>query len=181
MTLIREGGMQRGRMLRVPAGASPAHYSCCRSGTQAKRTIRYLANWSLGCTTSPWHVTAVRCACGFAWAQGSVLITSHPLLCGERAGSKLLILTLSLCFRQEDSLNYWWEQWRCRLSGAWCVWRSRSSRWLACWAWGLWGPAKTLGVSFLQKVRTCRVHSSPPAAPCPAFFPPLNPQQPHRP
>lgn len=32
-------------------------------------------------------------ACGFACACGSVLIPSHPLLCAERAGSKLLILT----------------------------------------------------------------------------------------
>lgn len=75
------------------------------SGTQAKRKIRYLANWSLGCIASPWRVTAVMCACGFACTCGSVLITSHPLLCGERAGSILLIFTISPHFRQGRKLE----------------------------------------------------------------------------
>lgn len=30
MTLIREAGMQKGRMLRVAAGALPAHHSCSK-------------------------------------------------------------------------------------------------------------------------------------------------------
>uniref|UniRef100_A0A8C3JTR6 NELL2-interacting cell ontogeny regulator 1 n=1 Tax=Calidris pygmaea TaxID=425635 RepID=A0A8C3JTR6_9CHAR len=101
MTLIRERGMQGGRMLRAAAGASPARYSC--SEGLAHRRRERSGTWQTG----PWGapqargVSLQRCEhVGWRVQRGSVLITPGPLLCGERAGSKLLISTISPRFRQ---------------------------------------------------------------------------------
>ena len=106
MTLIREEGMQGGAHAQSSCWSLACSLQLLQgSGTQAKRKIRYLANRSLGRIASPWHVAAVMRACGFACTCGSVLITSHPLLCGEHAGSKPLIFTISPCFRQGRKLE----------------------------------------------------------------------------
>lgn len=54
MTLIREGGMQRGRMLRVAAGASPARYSCSKGLAHGRRERS--GTWQTG----PWGAPQAR-------------------------------------------------------------------------------------------------------------------------
>lgn len=54
MTLIGEGGMQRGRMLRVAAGASPARYSCSKG--LAHRRRERSGTWQTG----PWGASQAR-------------------------------------------------------------------------------------------------------------------------
>lgn len=92
MTLIRERGDAEGAHAQSGCWSLACSPQLLQgSGTQGRTKIRYWASWSLGCIWSPWRVTAVVCASGFVCARGLCSSCLIPLLCEERAGSKLLI------------------------------------------------------------------------------------------
>lgn len=129
MTLIREGGDAGGRMLRAGAGVSPARFSCSKGLAHGRREGSGTGQ------TAPWgssqaHGVSSPCVCMRVCL--CVRVRAYPIsptsLCGARWEQTADSHSFLLIPGWEESLNYWREQWRCRLPAEWCGWRSRSSR-----------------------------------------------------
>lgn len=95
--------MQKGRMLRVAAGALPPHSSCSKG--LAHRRGEGSGTGQAGPWGAPGATTACHGSGVCEWVcvcVRSVLIMSHPLLCEQTADFSLLLLIPG----GEDSLNY---------------------------------------------------------------------------
>lgn len=106
MTLIREGGMQGDACsegLLEPRLLTTAAPRVWHTGEEQDQVLGRLV---LGVLRKPVarHCSDV-CMWVFARTRGSVLTASRPRLCGERAGSKLLIFPVSPHFSQGRKLE----------------------------------------------------------------------------